>query len=93
MEEKKYKPILIDRIQDTEGKTIFNSEKRSCKECDYISYLSNDIPKITDNFESIISPQTAYQITSMLEGVIQRGTGRRLKDLNLDIAWQNRHYK
>ena len=83
---KKINPILIDRIQDSEGNTIFNSEKRVCKKCDQISYLSDEIPKVSDKFEQIFSPETAYQITSILEGAIQRGTGRKLKDLNLDIA-------
>ena len=83
---KKIKPILIDRIQDSEGTTIFNTEKRECKKCDQISYLSDEIPKVSDKFEQIFSPETAYQMTSILEGVIQRGTGRKLKDLNLDIA-------
>ncbi len=80
------KPILIDRIQGSEGNTIFNTETRECKNCNQISFLSDEIPKISDNFNQIFSPQTAYQITSMLEGVIKRGTGRKLKDLNLDIA-------
>ncbi len=80
------KPILIDRIQGSEGNTIFNTETRDCKNCNQISFLSEEIPKISDNFDQIFSPQTAYQITSMLEGVIKRGTGRKLKDLNLDIA-------
>ena len=80
------KPILIDRIQGSEGNTIFNTETRDCKNCNQISFLSEEIPKISDNFNQIFSPQTAYQITSMLEGVIKRGTGRKLKDLNLDIA-------
>ena len=83
---KKINPILIDRIQDSEGNTIFNTEKRECKKCDQISYLSDEIPKVSDKFEQIFSPETAYQMTSFLEGVIQRGTGRKLKDLNLDIA-------
>ena len=83
---KKINPILIDRIQDSEGVTFFNSETRSCKECDKISYSSESIPKITDNFNQVISPQSAYQVTSMLEGVIKRGTGKRLRDLNLDLA-------
>ena len=83
---KKINPILIDRIQDSEGNTIFNTEKRECKKCDQISYLSDEIPKVSDKFEQIFSPETAYQITSILEGAIQRGTGRKLKDLNLDIA-------
>ena len=48
--------------------------------------MSNKIPKISDNFEQVISAQSAYQITSILEGVVKRGTGKRLRDLNLDIA-------
>ena len=80
------KPILIDRIQDSEGNTIFNSETRSCGDCEKISYLSKKLPKIEDNFIKVFSPQTAYQITSMLEGVVQRGTGKKLSNLNLDLA-------
>ena len=83
---KKIEPILIDRIQDSEGKTFFNSETRTCKNCEQVSYLSKKIPKISDNFNQVISPQSAYQITSILEGVVKRGTAKRLRDLNLDIA-------
>ena len=83
---KKIKPILIDRIQDSEGKTFFNSETRTCKNCNQVSYLSNKIPKISDNFDQVISAQSAYQITSILEGAVKSGTGKRLRDLNLDIA-------
>tara|TARA_B100001996_G_scaffold290621_1_gene230815 strand:- start:57 stop:761 length:705 start_codon:yes stop_codon:yes gene_type:complete len=79
-------PIIIDRIQDSEGKTIFNSEKRICESCEKISFNGTKIPKIKNNFEKIFSSQTAYQMTSILEGVIKRGTGRGLKDLNLQIA-------
>ena len=67
------RPILIDRIQDSEGKTVLNNENRKCDQCNEISYLSNKYPKIQDDFEQIFSPETAYQITSMLEGVVQRG--------------------
>ena len=80
------KPILIDRIQDSEGNTIFNSEKRFCDECERISFVSNNLPKIKNNFPQVFSPQTAYQITSLLEGVVQRGTGKKLKKLNIDLA-------
>ena len=79
-------PIIIDRIQDSEGNTIFNTEKRNCENCNEISFLGNDTPVIKDNFIQIFSPETAYQITSILEGAVQRGTGRKLKDLNLEIA-------
>jgi len=80
------KPIMIDRIQDSEGNTIFNNEKRKCINCDQISSLSKIYPEIEDEFLQIFSPQTAYQMTSILEGAIQNGTGKNLKNLNLDLA-------
>ena len=83
---KKINPILIDRIQDSEGITFFNTETRLCNKCDQISYISEKVPKISDNFTQVISPQTAYQITSILEGAIKRGTGKGLRNLNLDLA-------
>ena len=79
-------PIMIDRIQDSEGNTIFNNEKRKCLNCNQISFLDNKYPKIKDSFPQIFSPETAYQMTSILEGAVKNGTGRKLKDLNLDIA-------
>ena len=79
-------PILIDRIQDSEGNTIYNSNKRKCIDCDQISYLSSDFPQIKNNYKQIFSPETAYQMTSILEGVVQRGTAKKLKDLNLNLA-------
>ncbi|MDC3165434.1 PBP1A family penicillin-binding protein [Candidatus Pelagibacter sp.] len=79
-------PIMIDRIQDSEGNTIFNNDKRKCINCDQISYLTNDYPEIKNNYTQIFSPETAFQMTSILEGVVQRGTAKKLKDLNLNIA-------
>ena len=83
---KKVVPIFIDRIQDRRGKTIFNADKRKCIGCEEISYLKEEIPSIQDDREQIISPETAYQITSMMEGVVKRGTGRKLKNLKLVLA-------
>ncbi len=80
------KPKLIDRIQDSEGNTIFKTEDRYCENCKDISFLSDDVPKIKDNFKQIFSAQTAYQITSILEGATKRGTAKKLRNLNLDIA-------
>jgi len=79
-------PIIIDRIQDSEGFTIVNNDKRSCSECKLISFTGNKYPKIDNNYEQVFSPQTAYQITSILEGVIHRGTGKKLKKLRLNLA-------
>ncbi len=79
-------PIMIDRIQDSEGNTIYNNDKRKCINCEEISYLSSDYPEIKNNYKQIFSPETAYQMTSILEGVVQRGTAKKLKDLKLNIA-------
>jgi len=83
---KKINPILIERIQDRRGKTIYNSAKSECVGCDKFSETENLIPSIRDNYEQIISKETAYQILSMLEGTVQRGTGKKLKDLNVPLA-------
>ena len=79
-------PIIIDRVQDSEGNTIVNNEKRSCIDCNQISFTGNFYPRIKDEYKQIFSPQTAYQVTSLLEGVIQRGTGKKLKKLKLNLA-------
>ena len=79
-------PILIDRIQDSEGNTILNNEKRKCSNCLKISFTGSEYPNINNPYKQVFSPQTAYQITSLLEGVIKRGTGKKLRDLNLNLA-------
>ena len=79
-------PKFIDRIQDSEGNTIFNSENRKCEGCDQISHLSKKIPKIKNNFKQVMSKETAYQMTSILEGTVKRGTAKGLRDLNLDLG-------
>ncbi|WP_075522807.1 penicillin-binding protein 1A [Candidatus Pelagibacter communis] len=80
------KSILIDRIQDGEGNTIINNENRKCVDCDRISFTGKEFPKIDDNYQQVISPQTAYQVSSILQGVIQRGTGKKLRKLGLNLA-------
>jgi len=83
---KRINPILIDRIQNVEGKTIYNTENRYCYDCDKISFTGSEIPTIKDNYEQVISSETSFQITSILEGVIDRGTGKKLNDINLELA-------
>ncbi len=84
---KKINPVLINRIQDRRGKTIFNSEKRKCDGCKIVNNEDESfVPTILDNHDSVISKETAYQITSMLEGVVKRGTGKKLRSLNVPLA-------
>ena len=83
---KKIDPILISRIQDRRGKTIYTSKIGECIGCDRISKKSKKFPTINNSFENVITEETAYQITSILEGAVQRGTGKKLKDLNVALA-------
>ncbi len=83
---KKIDPILINRIQDRRGKTIFNADKRKCIGCDRFSKDGDEIPNIKNNYKQIVSEETAYQISSILEGVVKRGTGKKLKDMGVTLA-------
>ena len=71
---KQIKPSLIDRVQDRYGKTIFKHEERLCDACIASEWHNQDEPEIEDNRKRVLDPMTAFQITSMLEGVVTRGT-------------------
>ena len=83
---KKIKPNLINRIQDRRGKTIFKLENKQCIGCDKFSNDSETHPKIEYKNKRVFSEETAYQMTSILEGVVKRGTGKKLKDLKVPLA-------
>lgn len=72
-------PFLVDRVQDRTGKTVYRHDTRACDACMQDSWSGQAEPQLADNREQIIDPRTAYQITSMLEGVIDRGTGKRIR--------------
>ena len=71
---KQIKPTVIDRIQDRYGKTIFRHEERGCDSCNAREWANQEEPVLVDNREQVLDPMTAYQITSMMEGVVQRGS-------------------
>ena len=74
-------PTLIDRVQDRTGKTIYRHDERDCSACQSDDLqLVNVIPALEDERTQLTDPASAYQMVSMLEGVIQRGTGRKIKD-------------
>jgi penicillin-binding protein 1A len=78
---------LIDRIQDRYGKTIYRHDKRDCTACRSNEYLLNSTePELADTREAVMNPYTAYQITSMMEGVVERGTGHKLKAVGKPVA-------
>jgi penicillin-binding protein 1A len=79
-------PSLIDRIQDRYGKTVFKHDQRGCEGCVATGWQGQDEPVLVDNAEQVLDPMTAYQITSMMEGVVQRGTATTLAELGRPIA-------
>ncbi len=83
---KKIDPKLISRIQDRRGKTIFQNKSTKCIGCDKFINDEIEMPKIEINNEKVISEETAYQMTSILQGAVQRGTAKKLKSLNVPLA-------
>ncbi|MFK4823876.1 penicillin-binding protein 1A [Paenochrobactrum sp. BZR 588] len=79
-------PSMIDRIQDRYGKTIFKHDSRKCENCNAETWSNQDEPELIDDRDQVLDPMTAYQITSMMEGVVQRGTARVLQDLKRPVA-------
>jgi penicillin-binding protein 1A len=78
---------LIDRIQDRYGKTIFRHDKRDCAGCSSEAWKPDvPEPELLDVREQVMSPYTAYQITSMMEGVVERGTGKKVKIVGKPVA-------
>lgn len=80
------KPSLIDRIQDRYGKTVFKHDERGCEGCVATDWESQPEPELIDNAEQVLDPMTAYQITSMMEGVVSRGTAVTVSELGRPIA-------
>ena len=79
-------PTLIDRVQDRDGVTIFQHEERVCSTCADVAWTGQNEPTIDDNRAQVLDPMTAYQITSMLEGVVQRGTATSVRAVGRPVA-------
>ena len=83
---KKIKPNLISRIQNRRGNTIYKVENRKCIGCDKFIDKSVALPKIENTNERVLSEETAYQMTSILSGAVERGTAKKLRTLNVPLA-------
>jgi penicillin-binding protein 1A len=83
---RKIQPSLIDRIQDRYGRTVFKHDTRECQGCDAQKWANQNEPILIDKRERVLDPMTAYQITSMMEGVVQRGTATVVKEVGKPIA-------
>ena len=77
---------LISRIQDRRGKTIYKSGKQRCVGCDKFKKDEQSFPIIKHENKKIFSEETAYQMTSILEGTVERGTAKKLRDLKVPLA-------
>ena len=83
---KKVNPKLISRIQDRRGKTIFQEKDRKCLGCDKFIGERNELPTIENTNKKVISEETAYQMNSILQGTVERGTAKKLKSLKVPLA-------
>jgi penicillin-binding protein 1A len=83
---KRVVPTLIDRIQDRRGRTVFRHDGRDCPGCAVSGWHRQEVPTPPENRPQIIEPGTAYQVVSMLEGVVLRGTGRRVRAVGKPLA-------
>jgi len=79
-------PTLVDRVQDRYGRTVFKHDKRECEDCQLASLEAGLAPRIKSNRERVMDPITAYQLTSMMEGVVTRGTAKKTVNLSVPVA-------
>ena len=79
-------PTLIDRIQDRRGRTIFRHDSRPCAACRAAAWQGQREPQLPDTRPRVIEAATAYQVVSLLQGVVQRGTGRRVNAVGKPLA-------
>ncbi|MBT1156666.1 penicillin-binding protein 1A [Aminobacter anthyllidis] len=83
---KSVQPSMIDRVQDRHGKTIFRHDGRSCDGCDAAEWQDQPEPVLQDMREYVLDPMTAYQVTSMMRGVVERGTATSVSVLGVPVA-------
>ena len=83
---KRITPTLIDRIQDRNGRTIFRHDNRPCRDCATAAVSETKVPEIPDIRAEVADPESAYQMVSMLQGVVLRGTGRRVRTVGKPLA-------
>lgn len=79
-------PTLVDRVQDRYGRTVFRHDKRVCTDCDVPVLEAGFAPRIGSNRERVMDAITAYQLTSMMKGVVDRGTARKTVGLSVPVA-------
>ena len=82
---KRIEPTLIDRVQDKRGTTIYRHDRRDCEPC-RLPFSAPEPPLLPDTRETVADPRTAYQVVHLLEGVVERGTGGKVKAVGKPLA-------
>src|SRR6266404_5202539 len=83
---KRITPTFIDRVQDRNGATIFRADRRRCDGCSAVDWREQPMPDIPDTREQVADPGSAFQIVTMLQGVVERGTGKAVQAVGKPIA-------
>lgn len=83
---KRISPAFIERIQDREGRTIYRRDQRPCPDCADVDWDGQAPPTLSDPRETIVDPRSAYQMVWLLQGVVERGTGRRVREVGKPLA-------
>lgn len=83
---KKIDTYTIERIQDRNGQTLYKHDNRECEGCAANKWENQAVPQLADTREQVLDPLSAYQMVSILEGVVQQGTAAKLKSLGRHIA-------
>ncbi len=79
-------PTLVDRVQDRHGRTIYRHDRRPCADCRAAAWRDQPVPAIPEARRRLTDPVSAYQVVSMLRGVVERGTGRRVRAVGRPVA-------
>jgi penicillin-binding protein 1A len=83
---KKIEPTFIDRVQDGQGWTIYRHDQRKCDGCAGIAYDGQPPPELPDERPQVLDPMVAYQMVSLMEGVVRRGTGSAVSKVGKPLA-------
>jgi penicillin-binding protein 1A len=83
---KRITPTFIDRVQDRNGATIFRADQRPCRDCSEVEWARQPVPVIPDTREQLADPGSAFQIVTMLQGVVERGTAKVVQAVGKPIA-------
>ncbi|MEL7540938.1 MAG: penicillin-binding transpeptidase domain-containing protein, partial [Pseudomonadota bacterium] len=83
---KEVTPTLLDRVQDRRGVTLYKHDQRECEGCEATEWDGQSPPVLPDDRAQLVDPIIAYQIVHMLEGVVDRGTGRRARRIGKPLA-------